>query len=135
MTAIGLDGAIGAFTGHDNTAARGDRSRPGLVVAGNLLADPAVLDAMMAAFDTARGPLPARLMAALRAAEQAGSDSRGLLSAALHVVNRTRPPLTLRIDHDAAPLDRLQALYDSATTGDYADWTRTVPVLDDPTRR
>ena len=57
-----------------------------------------------------------------------------MLFRSLLVVNRAAPPLTLRVDHSEAPLAALADLHRRATTGEYADWARHVPVLDDPTR-
>jgi uncharacterized Ntn-hydrolase superfamily protein len=70
----------------------------------------------------------------LRAAEAAGGDSRGFQSAALLVVSRTEPPLTLRIDRSDDPISALADLYRAVRTPPYADWLKVVPVLDDPYR-
>ena len=51
-----------------------------------------------------------RLIAALRAGEKAGGDSRGLMSAALLILPPDSPPLTLRVDFDETPIDRLELL-------------------------
>ena len=75
-----------------------------------------------------------RQLAALDAADASGGDSRGLMSAALLVVNSATPPLTLRIDYSETPLGDLRALHGRATSGDYARWTTHVPTLDDPCR-
>ena len=50
------------------------------------------------------------LIAALFAAQDAGSDARGLFSAALLIVGPDRAPLTLRIDHSDDPLPALRDL-------------------------
>jgi uncharacterized Ntn-hydrolase superfamily protein len=80
-----------------------------------------VPDAMAEAFESARGPLAERLLAALRAAEAAGGDVRGRQSAALVVVRLepTAAPWTDRLvdlrveDHERplAELDRLLRLH------------------------
>ena len=75
-----------------------------------------------------------RLLASLRAAERAGGDSRGLLSAALLVLRPDAPPLDLRIDRSDRPLDDLGALLQAARTPPYADWLDEVPVLTDKSR-
>ncbi|MSU90785.1 DUF1028 domain-containing protein [Rhodobacteraceae bacterium 2CG4] len=134
LAALDPQGGTGHFTGADSIPAAAARTAPGVVVAGNLLSSEAVLDACLQGFLNAQGTMPERLLAALRAASDAGGDSRGLLSAALLVVGRAAPPLTLRIDHSDTPLADLTDLHRRATTGHYADWARLVPTLDAPER-
>ena len=93
-----------------------------------------VIPALVDGFLGASGDLPHRLLEGLIAAQAAGSDSRGLFSAALLVVGRDRAPLTLRIDHSEAPLAALAALHRRATSGDYARWAAEVPTLQEPER-
>lgn len=134
LAALDLSGRSGVHTGAFNTDAKGSRSAGDIVVSGNLLAGEHVLDAILAGFDAAAGSLADRLVAAIRAGEAEGGDSRGLQSAALLVVGRDIAPLTLRVDYSETPIGDLAALLDRAASGDYADWTRTVPVPDDPYR-
>ncbi|WP_417275244.1 DUF1028 domain-containing protein [Celeribacter halophilus] len=69
------------------------------------------------------------------AGRAAGGDSRGLMSAALLELRRDTAPLTLRVDfHESDPLGALVDLYARATSGEYANWARQVPSLDDPER-
>ena len=88
-------------------------------VAGNILAGPEVLEAMLQAFhaDPAQ-PLARRLLAALLAGDEAGGDRRGKQSAAV-LVARTElyPVVNLRVDdHPDAPreLARLLDLFAKA---------------------
>lgn len=135
LSALDLGGQGAGFTGTSNTPEMGHRPIAGGVVAGNMLASLAVLDAMAQGFATASGGFAERLIATLRAAEGAGSDSRGLLSAALLVLHPDHAPLTLRIDyHDSDPVGALAALHRRATTGDYGDWARQVPTANDRSR-
>lgn len=134
LSALDPKGGTGAYTGANSISAAGVRFAPGLVVAGNLLASEAVLDACLDGFVTARGSLDARLLHALGKAAKAGGDSRGLLSAALLVVGRDQPPLSLRVDYSETPLGALADLHGRATSGDYARWTGCVPTLQDPER-
>lgn len=134
MSALDLTGATAHFTGANSIAVAGAREAAGVVVAGNLLASEAVLDACLEGFLTATGGLDLRLLTALETASRAGGDSRGLLSAALLVVSRSTPPLTLRVDYSEAPLSALRVLHGHATNGLYADWLHHVPVVDDPHR-
>ncbi|MGC3555719.1 DUF1028 domain-containing protein, partial [Pseudomonas aeruginosa] len=54
--------------------------------AGNLLAAPEVIEAMVVAFENAEGLLAERLLAAMRAAVAAGGEAGPVHSAALSVV-------------------------------------------------
>jgi uncharacterized Ntn-hydrolase superfamily protein len=90
---------------------------------------------MAEAYAASHYPFERRLLEALTAAQSAGSDFRGLLSAAMLVLHPDRPPLTLRIDyHPNDPVTALEQLYQKATSGDYDDWARQVPVLSDRER-
>ena len=94
-----------------------------------------MLTALVEGFAGATGSFDVRLLAALRAGHEAGSDSRGLFSAALLVLHRDRPPLTLRVDyHPDDPIGALTDLHRRATSGDYGDWSRQVPVSTDRER-
>ena len=134
LAALDLQGGVAAHTGAQSVSSAGARLGRGIVVAGNMLSSEDVLDAAMEGYATARGAFADRLIAALRAAEAAGGDSRGLQSAALLVVSRSAPPLTLRIDRSDDPIAALAELHRAACTPPYADWIRVVPVLDDPYR-
>lgn len=134
LAALDRHGGSACHTGSRNTDWRGGSAEPGLVVAGNLLTGPQVLEALRDGFRTAGGTLADRLLAALSAAEAAGGDSRGLQSAALLVVADTAPPLTLRIDWSERPLAALHELHARSRTGDYAAWLPCVPTRADPGR-
>jgi uncharacterized Ntn-hydrolase superfamily protein len=77
-----------------------------------------VWPAMARAFESARGDLADRLLAALDAAQAAGGDSRGQQSAALLVVekdggyaNLSDSVVDLRVDDHQRPLEELRRLY------------------------
>ncbi len=134
LSALDPTGRAAAFTGRDNTPDMAERLFPGGVAAGNMLTSSAVVDRLAASFETATGSLAERLLAALRGADEAGGDSRGLMSAALLVVVSDRAPLSLRVDFSNSPLDDLDRLLAMATSGDYAEWTRQVPTHVAPER-
>lgn len=134
LAALDPLGNTGHFTGANSIAVADVRTVDHVVVTGNLLASTDVLDACLDGFLTATGSLDTRLLDALDAASRAGGDSRGLLSAALLVVSRAQPPMTLRVDYSETPLTDLRALHSRATSGLYGDWVRHVPTLDDPQR-
>ena len=85
---------------------------------GNMLRADTVVPAMVTAYESARGTMAARMMRALRAAEAAGGDKRGLQSAAMLVTHRERwmPPiwpdqwLNVRVDRSAHPVRDLERL-------------------------
>ena len=134
LAALDPQGGTGVHTGADNSDVKGSRESDGCVVSGNLLSGQNVLDAIADGFAGAAGTLPARLLAAVQAGEAAGGDSRGLMSAALLIVGPDIAPLTLRIDYSETPVADLVRLHERATSGDYGDWTTTVPTLSDPQR-
>lgn len=72
------------------------------------------------------------LQKAMTAARNAGGEYRGLLSAVLLVLHPEQPPLTLRVDiRETDPLYALRHLYEKATTVEYAQRVRQVPVSTD----
>jgi hypothetical protein len=82
-----------------------------------MMASAAVWPAMAEAFEHATGDLADRLLTALYAAEDAGGDARGRMSAALLVVDgdpnadvHEMPKLDLRVDSHPRPLDELRDL-------------------------
>ncbi|HEY8611498.1 MAG TPA: DUF1028 domain-containing protein, partial [Roseomonas sp.] len=110
--AVDRFGRSAAFTGQNCVEWAGDRTAPGLSVAGNMLAGPAVLHDTFAAF-TVNGdkPLPERLTLAMEAGEAAGGDRRGRQSAALRLVTTEDfPDLDIRVDDHAEPLKELARL-------------------------
>ena len=127
-------GSAACHTGTANTEWRGSVVAPGLVVSGNMLAGPQVLEALHDTFLAEHGSLAERLLAALAAAEAAGGDRRGLQSAALLVVSDDAPPLTLRVDWSENPVAALRDLHTRSHSGDYAAWLPKVPTRNDPER-
>ncbi len=83
---VDAGGRAATFSGDACLPWAGGRSASGVAVQGNILTGPEVVDAMFAAFGSALGPLPDRLLAALLAGDLAGGDRRGRQSAALLVV-------------------------------------------------
>jgi len=135
LITLDREGRAGGFTGGKSVPAAAHRCFSGLAVAGNMLSSEAVLDALVTCYREGDGEdMAERLLASLRAAEAAGGDSRGLLSAAMLVLHPDAPPLDLRVDHSAAPLDDLGALLSAVRTPPYADWLDEVPVLTDKSR-
>jgi uncharacterized Ntn-hydrolase superfamily protein len=134
LAALDLQGGSAGFTGEASVAYAAHLAGDGMIVAGNMLSGPEVLDAMRDGWnDTAADPA-LRALAALDAAEGSGGDARGLLSAALLVLRPDAAPLDLRIDRSETPLRDLRDLLNAVRTSPYADWLDEVPTERAPTR-
>jgi uncharacterized Ntn-hydrolase superfamily protein len=106
-------GNAAAHTGPKCQAYAGHYVGDGFAVAGNLLAGPPVVAAMVESF-LARpdDALADRLLAVLEAGERAGGDRRGKQSAALQVVDQEAwPYVDLRVDDHVEPVVELRRLY------------------------
>ena len=107
----------------------------GFAVQANMMATSEVWSAMADAFEAAESPsLARRLLAALRAAQSAGVDARGQMSAATLVVDAVRHEnpwegrlVDVRVDRHDRPLDVLGNLIDAAAA--YAAFQRGVDAL------
>ena len=122
------DGA--GWTGGQCVAFAGHQMRPGVAVAGNMLAGPQVLTDMLAGYAGAleEAGFAAALLQALRAGAAAGGDSRGIGSAALRVQGQQAfADIDLRVDWSRQPLVDLQDLLARASAGPYASFFAAVP--------
>ena len=126
-------GRVAAHTGAKCIEAAGDHVGAGYSVQANLMANDRVWPAMARAFESARGDLAERMLAALDAAQGVGGDIRGRQSAAIVVVKAesTGKPwadrlFDLRVDDHPEPLRelrrlvRLQRAYNHMNAGDAA---------------
>jgi uncharacterized Ntn-hydrolase superfamily protein len=111
-------GAVAVHTGDGCIPDAGDVEGESFSAQANMMASTDVWPAMAEAFETATGPLPRRLLAALDAGEAAGGDVRGKQSAALVVVPPEGEPwqrtVELRIEDHHDPLGELRRLLDLA---------------------
>ena len=114
-------GGSGTFTGGTCTAWAGGTCGQGYAVQGNCLVGPEVVAAMEEAFlaSDPAAALAERLLAALRAGDDAGGDRRGRQSAALYVVSPgggyeggSDVLVDLRVDDHPAPVAELARLLD-----------------------
>ena len=113
---VGADGSAAATTGAFCIEPAGHVVGDGFAVQANMMSSPDVWPAMAASFRSSSGPLARRLYEALEAGSAAGGDARGVMSAALLVVEG-RPPETpgggwvadLRVDRSEDPLGELLA--------------------------
>lgn len=130
---IDARGRVAAHTGAKCIEAAGDHVGKSYSVQANLMANGRVWPAMARAFESAKGDLAERMLAALDAAQAAGGDIRGRQSAALVVVKAesTGKPwadriFDLRVDDSPEPLKelrrlvRLQRAYNHMNAGDAA---------------
>ncbi len=110
--AIDRHGRTAAWTGGNCVMWCGHMSGPSVSVAGNMLADEAVVADTLATFlgsDALK--LPERMVAAMQAGQAAGGDARGRQSAALRLVtSEDFPDLDIRADDHPDPLEELSRL-------------------------
>ena len=117
VAVIDQHGATALFTGNQALGLHHALAGEQCVAAGNLLADTAVISAMVAAFEATNGEaLADRLLAAMHAAMAAGGEAGPVHSAALSVVSDLLWPIVdLRVDwaeHDpVGQLDQLWQAY------------------------
>lgn len=114
VAVIDQHGATALFTGSEALGVHNALAGEQCVAAGNLLASPQVIAAMVQAFAAASGELLAdRLLAAMQAAMAAGGEAGPVHSAALSVVSDLLwPVVDLRVDwaeHD--PIGELGKLW------------------------
>lgn len=115
---VSAGGQSATFSGTDCHGWAGARNGDGYAVQGNILAGPEVIEAMAETFEESDGVLPERLIASLRAGQEAGGDRRGRQSAALLVVrkgwgygglgDRFRD---IRVDEHETPIEELDRIY------------------------
>ena len=114
-------GRSATFTGTACFEWAGGVTGRGYAAQGNILAGPAVVEGLARGFESARGTLAERLVAALHGGQNGGGDRRGMQSAALLVVKEkggyggfNDRYIDLRVDDHEGPIDelaRLLALY------------------------
>jgi len=109
---LDVKGRIAAYTGKDCVDWCGHLKGDGFSIAGNMLAGGRVLDDTAEAYRAnADLPFARRLIAAMRAGEEAGGDKRGRQSAALLIYGTEEwSDLDLRVDDHTDPLGELARL-------------------------
>jgi uncharacterized Ntn-hydrolase superfamily protein len=130
---IDAQGRIAAHTGASCVDWCGHVLAPDVSVAGNMLAGPAVIADTLEVYQTSAGlPLARRLIAALKAGEQAGGDKRGKQSAALVIQGEEDwPDLSLRVDDHVDPLAELERL-EAVSRERFVPFSRFIPSRRDP---
>lgn len=107
------DGRSATHSGAETLGIHATRQGRDCVAGGNMLADTAVIDAMVAAFESHDGELAERLLAAMDAALAAGGEMGPVYSAGLKVTDKASwPVVDLRVDWHIAPLTELRMVWD-----------------------
>lgn len=111
-------GGAATFTGPECLDWAGGRIGEHYCCQGNILVGPDVVDRMAGAFESTSGELAARLLAALRAGDEAGGDRRGRQSAAVYVAREGAGyggtidrSVDLRVEDSERPIDELDRLF------------------------
>jgi uncharacterized Ntn-hydrolase superfamily protein len=114
---VDAQGGAATFTGSECFEWAGGVSGEGYCCQGNILKGSEVVSEMVGGFTTTKGDLATRLLAALKAGDDAGGDRRGRQSAALLVVREggayggsTDKALDLRVDDHPLPVVELMRL-------------------------
>lgn len=130
---IAPDGRIAQHTGSDCVPWAGHCEGENVSIAGNMLAGPSVVAAMLQSWQTTSGlPFAERLIAALEAGEAEGGDKRGRQSAALIIHDgEPYPALDLRADDHADPLGELRRLL-AVSEERFALFRRAMPTRAQP---
>lgn len=113
VTVMTTDGQSAFYSGEKTLGVNNALSGENCVAAGNLLANPDVIAAMVQAFEQRSGHLADRLIAAMQAGMSAGGEAGPVHSAALSIVDSPVWPIVdLRVDWtDADPIDELNQLW------------------------
>jgi uncharacterized Ntn-hydrolase superfamily protein len=111
-------GRPASYTGYECNPWAGHILGRGYACQGNILAGETVVTGMARAFESTKGDLPLKLLAALVAGQDAGGDRRGQQSAALLVVREKGGYggfndrwIDLRVDDHPRPIDELVRIF------------------------
>jgi uncharacterized Ntn-hydrolase superfamily protein len=114
VAVMGAQGQAAAHTGTDCIPFAGHVVGDGVSCQANIMVSEQVWPAMLETFQSGRGPLAARLLDVLDAAQEVGGDARGQQSAALLVVGSQGEPwetiVSLRVEDHPDPLVELRRL-------------------------
>ncbi len=115
---IDAHGRVAAHTGKNCIASAAHHVGENYSAQANMMENERVVPAMGRAFESTKGPLAERLLAALAAAQKEGGDVRGQQSAALLVVRGEATGkiwedrlVDLRVEDHAHPVEELTRLY------------------------
>jgi len=113
VTVLTAEGESAFYSGEKTLGVNNALSGENCVAAGNMLADPNVIIAMVNAFEQRSGDLADRLIAAMQAGMKAGGEAGPVHSAALSIVDvPVWPVVDLRVDWtDGDPIAELNQLW------------------------
>ncbi|MEZ4793026.1 MAG: DUF1028 domain-containing protein [Gelidibacter sp.] len=130
---LNTKGEVATHTGSLCIDEAGHRQGKNFSVQANMMLNNTVWDAMAKAFETSKGPLSERMLAALKAAQTEKGDIRGSQSAAILIVKGTATGnswqdtvMDLRVEDSNSPIVELERLikihnaYDYMNRGDLA---------------
>ncbi|WAH35746.1 DUF1028 domain-containing protein [Alicyclobacillus dauci] len=113
---VDMSGRSATYTGKACFDYAGGVAGPGFAAQGNFLASSAVVNGLVKGFQT-EGVLADRLLSALKLAQAAGGDRRGMQSAALYIAKVSGGYggfndrlVDLRVDEHTSPIDELTRL-------------------------
>ena len=113
LTVVDKDGESAVYSGAKSLGINAEVTAKNVAAAGNMLANPDVIQAMVNAFIKSEDKeLADRLILALEAGVQAGGEAGPVHSAAVLVATDVSWPTTnLRVDWDEDPIAKLRELY------------------------
>ena len=128
FSVVDSSGRSAAYSGVQCVDWYGHQTGDGYAVAGNMLVGEPTITEMARAFEASAGQhLAERLVQALEAAQAAGGDKRGRISAALKVCHIEDYPLVdIRVDDHPDPVTELRRLW-GLYQGDFAAFMRMMP--------
>jgi len=114
LAVLSADGRCAFFNGANIASTHKGRVGRDCVAVGNIIRRPEVVDAMVESFEAnEKEPLAERLLRAIEAGHQAGSEWKQIKSAALMVAHRESfPYVDLRVDLSPTPLSELRFLWE-----------------------
>lgn len=113
LLVLDAGGQSAVHSGKESLGIHATRQGRDCVAGGNLLADAAVIDAMVAGFESHDAELAERLLAAMDAALTAGGEKGPVYSAGLKVADQVSwPVVDLRVDWHARPLAELRMIWE-----------------------
>ena len=112
LQVLDATGKSAVHSGGETLGIHATRQGKDCVAGGNMLADTAVIDAMVEAFEKNTGELAERLLVALESALAAGGEMGPVHSAGLKVFGQASwPSVDLRVDWHIAPIQELRMVW------------------------
>jgi uncharacterized Ntn-hydrolase superfamily protein len=112
LLAVDKNGSVSIHSGSNVLGTWVEAKGTDCAAAGNLLANTEIASTMIQCFETTKGPLAARLLAALEAALAAGGEAGPVHSAGLKVADKLSWPfIDLRVDWSENPIKDLRTAW------------------------